>query len=133
MALIMGEFTSSLVLKGVVTFFSGNGRKLGYPTANIEVSADVPEGIFAGLTNLRGKNRPSVIFIGAPVTFGNTIKRAEAYILDQEDRDLYGEPIEITVLSKLRDNKMYDSRESLLDQMKQDEAAARQYFKEREA
>lgn len=129
----MGEFSGSLVLKGVVTFFSGNGRKLGYPTANIEVSADVPEGIFAGLTNLRGKNLPSVIFIGAPVTFGNSIKRAESYILDQEDCDLYGEPIKITVLSKLRDNKMFDSRESLLDQMKQDEAAVRQYFKEREA
>lgn len=115
-------------LRGIVTKFSGQGRKLGYPTANIEIPNDTAEGLFVGYTVLGAHRYPSIIFIGAPITLGETRKRAESWIIDFEDHDLYGETIEIHVAKKLRDNKDFGTKDKLIAQMKKDEAAARQYF-----
>lgn len=126
----MNTVTYPFNITGVVKPFSGNGREFGYPTANIDVPASTPEGIFAGWTLLGGKKLASVQFIGQPVTMGETIKRAESHIFDFEDRDLYGEIIEMEVLKKLRDSIKFDSADELLKQMKKDETAARLYFKQ---
>ena len=116
-------------VSGTVKPFVGNGRKFGYPTANIEIPVDTPEGLFVGYTELNGALLPSIIFIGAPVTLDDEIKRAETHILDFEDRDLYGEEITMSITKKLRDNHKYDSIEALIEQMKIDETIARDYFK----
>ena len=116
-------------LQGTVKPFAGDGRKLGYPTANIEVNNDIAEGLFVGYVKLLNKKLPALIFIGAPITFGDSMKRAEAHILDFEDKDLYGESLEFIVTSKMRDNKKFNSKEELIKQMKQDEQDARNYFK----
>lgn len=124
----MNTITYPFTLHGVVKPFSGNGRKFGYSTANIEVPIDTPEGIFVGWTTLNNKKLASVQFIGQPITVGDTIKRAESHIFDFEDRDLYGESIQLIVLEKLRDNIKFDSINELLEQMKKDEQTARLYF-----
>ena len=117
-----------LILQGVVTPYAGDGRKIGYPTANIPISSDVPEGLFVGTLLLDNLELPSIIFIGAPVTLDDHVKRAEAHILDFEDRDLYGENVTFTVEKKLRDNKKFESVELLIEQMEMDEVEAREYF-----
>lgn len=116
-------------VSGAVQQYSQEGRKLGYPTANIECSADTPEGVFVGYTSLMNQRLPSIIFIGAPITLGETIKRVESHILDLEDKDLYGQEIQIEVIEKLRGNKKFNSRAELVAAMKADEKAARAYFK----
>lgn len=115
-------------LAGTVKPFSGQGRKLGYPTANIECAPDTPEGTFVGYTTLMNHDLPSIIFIGAPVTLGETYKRAESYILDLEDKDLYGQEILIEVIHKLRDNQKFKSVDELVKQIKLDETLARTWF-----
>ncbi len=115
-------------IKGVVKKFSGNGRRLGYPTANIEVDDDAPEGIFFGYTTLEGRKLPSIIFIGAPITLGIMNKRAESYILDFVDRDLYDTRIELEIVKKLRDNHKYGSVEQLIEQIKLDVQDAAYFF-----
>lgn len=115
-------------LAGTVKPYSGQGRWLGYPTANIECPANTPESVFVGYTTLMNKRLPSIIFIGAPITLGETIKRAESHILDLEDRDLYGQEILVEVVEKLRDNEKFNSRDELIKQMKRDEQIARKYF-----
>lgn len=119
---------NSFTLSGTVQQYSQEGRKLGYPTANIECKTDAPEGVFVGYTTLMNKRLPSIIFIGAPITLGETIKRAESHILDLEDKDLYGQEILIEVVEKLRNNEKYNSRAELITQMKKDEQVARDYF-----
>lgn len=126
----MSNTKSNNSYEGVVKPYSGNGRKLGYPTANIEIDPHAEEGIFAGLTMLKGVSYPSVIFIGKPVTVGDTVKRAESHIFDFEDHDLYGEYVEIKTLHKLRDNQLFDSVSQLVTQMKVDETDARHYLKD---
>ncbi len=115
-------------LTGTVKKFSQEGRKLGYPTANIECEANAPEGVFVGYTKLINKRLPSIIFVGTPITLGETLKRAESHILDYEDKDLYGQSIQIEIERKLRDNEKFNSRVDLIKQMKQDEQLARKYF-----
>lgn len=116
-------------LSGVIKRWDGNGRKFGYPTANIEAPEDAPEGLFVGHVILNKKSLPAMIFIGAPITLNDQRRRAEAHILDFEDRDLYGESVIFEVESKLRDNVKFEGEEKLIEQMKKDEVLARKYFK----
>lgn len=116
-------------IKGIVKKFRGNGRRLGYPTANIEIDKDAPEGLYFGYTHLEENKLASIIFIGAPITLGVMSKRAESYILDFEDRDLYGQEIKIEIIKKLRDNHKFESVEKLIEQMKVDVQDAKDFFK----
>ena len=117
------------VLRGVVKPFRGNGRKFGYPTANIEIPRDTAEGVFFGKVVLRESEYLATIFIGAPVTLEDSVKRAEAHILDFADEDLYGEQIEMKVEHKHRDNRKFSSQAELVAALHQDELDARDYFK----
>ena len=116
-------------IRGIVKKRKGLGRKLGYPTANIEVDADADEGVFVGYTRIKNSTLPSIIFIGAPEMFGDKEKRLESHIFDF-DGDLYGKEIEVEIIKKLRDNRKFESAEALVEQMKVDEKQARGYFKD---
>lgn len=116
-----------MTYSGVVMQNSGRGRQIGFPTANIEIDPDAPEGIFVGFTHINDRDLPSLIFIGSPITFEDKKKRAETYILDFE-ADLYGEEIMIKIVEKLRDNEKFDSEQDLINQMVEDEKNAREYF-----
>ena len=105
----------------------GRGRELGYPTANISIPLDLPDGLFVGYITVKGRRLPSLIFIGTNVTFGETDKKAEVYILDFNE-DIYDEQVEVEVLKKLRDSVKFESAEKLIEQMKQDELEARKFF-----
>lgn len=115
-------------LSGTVHKHLGRGARLGYPTANIAVSPDSPEGIFIGYTTFNEVKYPALIFIGAPITFGETDKKAEIYILDLS-QDLYGSFLAVDVFQKIRDNEKFNSKEELIAQLKKDEAQARAYFR----
>ena len=112
---------------GIVKKHLRRGTKLGYPTANIEVSPDAPEGIFIGTAEVEGVQHPSLIFIGSPLTFDEHDKKAEVYILDFE-RDIYGKELKIHCIQKIRDNMKFVSKDALIAQMHDDERRAREYF-----
>jgi len=113
---------------GFVKKDKGRGRKLGFPTANIAVTVGLPEGIFVGFTKYDKKKHPSLVFIGAPITFDETDKKAEIFILDYS-KEIYDEFLEVEILKRLRDNIKFNSKEELVEQMKKDEQEARNFFK----
>ncbi len=117
-------------LSGTVKPFAGNGRKFGYPTANIEIDLATQEGLFVGYVEMNKTDYPALIFIGTPITLEDEVKRAEAHILDFEDRDLYGEQVVFRVTKKLRNNHDFGDLDALIEQMHIDEGVAREYFKE---
>ncbi len=114
-------------ISGIVEKNLGRGKQLGYPTANIAVQANAPEGIFIGVTQHKDRKLSSLIFIGPSVTFNETDKKAEVYILDF-DEDIYGETLTVDVYKKLRENIKFNSKEELITQMEQDEKDAREFF-----
>jgi len=114
------------VLEGIVTVYKGNGRKLGYPTANISSDTALPDGVYFGHVDLSDyRQRPALIFIGTPTTMGDTERRVETHVLDAEDRDYYGMRIKISVEKFHRENQTFASIDDLLIMMKADEVAGR--------
>ncbi len=119
--------TSLFSFSGTVFRHLGRGKELGYPTANIQIDQDTPEGIYVGYARISGRSYPALIFVGRPLTFGETDKKAEVYILDF-DQDIYEMNVDVSVMKKLRENLKFDSQEALISQMQQDERDAREYF-----
>ncbi|MBI2040204.1 riboflavin kinase [Candidatus Microgenomates bacterium] len=112
---------------GKVRIHNRRGKKLGFPTANINLTKKIPEGIYISLTRLAGKQYKSVTFIGTVKTFDEKKYHAETYILDFNE-NIYGKWISVELIKKLRANKKFKSVDRLVRQMKKDEQDARKYF-----
>lgn len=104
------------------------GNKLGFPTANLNLTKKIPEGIYLSIARVRAKRHPAMTFIGKIKTFNEKKFQAETYILDFK-KELYDQWISVKLLKKIRGNKKFKSADELVEQMKKDEAVARKYFK----
>lgn len=118
-------------LDGVVVHGDHRGRELGYPTANLRAAPDaaVPaDGVYSGwLVRAGGQRLPAAISVGANPTFDGVERRAEAYVLDGEDLDLYGEHVGLEFAQRLRPMERFDTVEELVRQMAADVATARRH------
>ena len=116
-------------VEGPVVEGDKRGRQLGYPTANLDLPGDVAipdDGVYAGwLTRADGTRLPAAISIGTNPTFGGTVRRVEAYVLDRDDLELYGEHVAVDFLARLRETVNFDGVEPLLVQMAKDVDQAR--------
>lgn len=116
-------------LSGTITRFKGDGRRLGYPTANLTVATDLADGVYFGFANLaEWSHHPALIFIGTPTTMGDNRRRVEVHLLDIPDRDYYDLPLSASVESYYRPNQKFPSVEDLVKAMGADAAAAREWF-----
>ncbi len=98
------------------------GRKLGFPTANLEIDdnrAMLPNGAYIVGVKI-GKNFYSGIAnIGDNPTFKVAKRRLEVFI-DNFSGDIYGEEISVSFVKKIRDEKVFDSVEDLKLQLSED-------------
>lgn len=109
------------------------GKKLGYPTANVNLNrrASPVAGIFAvRVGGLASKNEhdgllDGVASVGIRPTIEGVVPLLEVHIFDF-DRDIYGEYIEVEFVAKLRDEVKFPDLESLTEQMHIDAAQARE-------
>lgn len=110
-------------LEGVVVKGEGRGKKIGFPTANVQVSSDliVPgKGVYVTRTTYKGMTFQSVTNIGHNPTFKDTeVIHIETNLFDF-DSDIYGETLEIQFLKKLRDEKKFPTVNDLINQIKAD-------------
>lgn len=111
-------------LRGPVIRGDQRGRTIGYPTANIDYSADklIPSnGIYACWAKLGSERFKAAVNIGFNPTFTLDKKsvNAEAYLLDF-NREIYGEVLELEFASRLRDELKFDSVEALVEQIGRD-------------
>lgn len=117
-------------LVGPVVHGEKRGRKIGYPTANIQVSenATVPsDGVYAGWLSVGNQRWPAAISIGTNPTFeGVRSRQIEAYALDQENLDLYDQIAKVEFGWRLRDTIKFSGLDPLLAQMKIDCDKARE-------
>ena len=112
---------------GKVRQHNQRGRKLGFPTANINLTKNIPEGIYASYAKIKNSTHPALTFIGTAKTFNEKTFHAETYILDFK-QDIYEKWVSIKLLKKIRNNKKFNSAKELVAQMKKDEKEARKYF-----
>ncbi|MBI4038502.1 riboflavin kinase [Candidatus Daviesbacteria bacterium] len=103
------------------------GKGLGFPTANINLTKKIPEGIYISQVRIKAKKYPSLTFIGKVKTFNEDKYQAEVYILDF-NQDIYHQCISVKLIKKIRSNQKFNSSKDLIAQMKKDELDARKYF-----
>jgi riboflavin kinase/FMN adenylyltransferase len=107
------------------------GRKLGFPTANIDPTglALPPSGVYAIHAIVLGKTHRAVLNIGTRPTLGNPNPplRVEAHILDFTG-ELYGKELEIVFAEKLRDEQKFPSVDELKAQIARDIQRANESF-----
>jgi riboflavin kinase/FMN adenylyltransferase len=107
------------------------GRKLGFPTANLEVAglALPPNGVYVTHAMTGGSTFRAAVNIGVRPTIAQAVpvRRVEAHLLDWSG-DLYGQELELAFVEKLRDEQRFDSVEALREQIGRDVATARGFF-----
>jgi riboflavin kinase/FMN adenylyltransferase len=107
------------------------GRELGYPTANIEIYKSYPiNGIF--LVEVLHENSDKLYglaSIGNKPTFSGTNDVLEVFIFNFK-LDIYGETIKVIFLEKIRNQIKFNTKEELIDQMKNDHNIALNILRE---
>jgi riboflavin kinase/FMN adenylyltransferase len=118
-------------VRGVVVAGDARGRSLlGYPTANVEVPEEIlvpRDGIYAGYFESPDVGtHAAAIYVGRRPTFHRPEAPAilEAFLLDFEG-DLYGGAARVRFVSRIRDDRRFESAEALAEQMDNDVAATR--------
>lgn len=114
-------------LSGVVVPGDGRGRRLGFPTANLQSATECvpPHGIYATRVVLPEAANPSATSIGVRPTFGRSEPTIETYIFDF-DHDLYGTKVRVEFVERIRDELRFESVEALKAQMALDVRRARE-------
>ncbi|MDO8685019.1 MAG: bifunctional riboflavin kinase/FAD synthetase [Armatimonadota bacterium] len=110
------------VLEGMVVKGAGLGRKLGFPTANLDVEPGqlLPgDGVYTADIAVLGQAYQGVVSIGSRPTFNGTDVVVETYIIGFEGC-LYGERLRAGFRTRLREQKKYARVEDLVEQMRKD-------------
>lgn len=105
-----------------VTHGDGLGKKLGFPTANLDIQNNqlIPKnGIYATWTKVDGQFYKSATSIGVRPTFGAGQLQVEIFLLDFEG-DLYGKTLMLEFQSYVREEIAFPSQSSLVCQMNKD-------------
>jgi riboflavin kinase / FMN adenylyltransferase len=103
------------------------GKKLGFPTANIRLHKNIPEGVYISEVFISHNKYSAATFIGPAKTYGELDYKAESYILDFEN-NIYRKWITVRLIQKLRGNIKFDSPQALTKQIKQDVLMTRRFF-----
>lgn len=100
-----------------------NGRKIGFPTANLVLSipyALPKDGVYLGLGYSRGLVYKALINIGLNPTIGLLKHPSIECYLKELDHDIYDETLYIDFSSRLRDEHKFGSLEELKRQIQKD-------------
>lgn len=112
-------------IQGVVVPGLQNGRKMGFPTANIDVSGTgklLPEsGVYAVRVQLEDNETPhgGMINIGIRPTFNGKKMSVEVHLFDF-DGNLYGKRLSVTFYKRIRGERKFNSMEALSRQLADD-------------
>lgn len=118
--LLLGRnyFVSGLVAEG-----DKRGSQIGFPTANIDLPAQVALpalGVYVAEIKILGEKHTAVVNIGKRPTFkDNDEPVVEAHILDF-DKNIYGMKVELSFIDRLRDEIKFSSQEELIAQIEKD-------------
>ena len=128
----LGNFTEANSLLGYNYFINGTvikgqqiASKLGYPSANIEYPEDkiqIPHGVYYVTVEVNGKTYNGVLNHGfAPTISDEQSLKTEIHILDF-DKDIYGELIKVSFVTKIRNQMKFENTEKLKAQIIRDKA-----------
>jgi riboflavin kinase/FMN adenylyltransferase len=103
------------------------GRELGFPTANLKLdpSCALKRGIYAVRVNVGSRLVDGVASFGRRPTFDNGAPLLEVFLFDFSG-DLYGQRLDVALISWIRAEAKFDSIDALKRQMADDSTKARE-------
>jgi riboflavin kinase / FMN adenylyltransferase len=88
------------------------------------------DGVYAGwlarLDEPHATRWPAAISVGTNPTFDGVERTVEAYVLDRDDLELYGVPVAIDFVDRIRGQERFETVAALVKRMHDDVATARQ-------
>ena len=115
--------TRPFAIRGIVEHGDKNGRKLGFPTANVSIESYLrPKyGVYAvtGKVLATGEELKGAANIGIRPQFTPPKELLEPFFFDFAG-DLYGQEIEVAFHHFLRGEAKFDSLDALMEQMERD-------------
>lgn len=110
---------SATVIRGL-----GNGRKFGFPTANLKLdrSVEIDNGVYAAWVTLDGKRYKGMLYVGTRPSLELTEKTYEVHLLHFSG-NLYGKKLSFEVMQFIRPEQKFESVEALVEQLKKDREA----------
>jgi riboflavin kinase/FMN adenylyltransferase len=114
-------------IRGMVRHGASRGAKLGFPTANVDaVDTLLPgHGVYAGRAIVGGNAWPAAVNVGPNPTFGEQATKVEAHLIGYQG-NLYGSPLEIDFVARLRDIRTFNGIDELKSQLQGDVQKARE-------
>lgn len=120
-------------LTGTIVSGQGRGKEFGYPTANLKIEEDyklIPKiGVYVVRAVIDEIPYFGMMSIGTNPTVGGKDVTIETYFF-LLDKDLYGKKLQIELLTRIRDEKKFESVDALKIAMKQDEAFSERYIRD---
>ena len=115
-------------LYGVVVAGNRLGRTIGFPTANMQLYEPlklVPgDGVYAVEAEVQERRYRGMCNIGMRPTVGGAVRTVETHLLDF-DEDIYGLPLQVRFVRRIRDERRFPSLELLRTQLERDREAVR--------
>ena len=114
----------NFMLTGKVVHGNGIGKKINFPTANIEIKETykiIPKnGVYLVKTKLNSNIYFGMMNIGVRPTIGGINKSLEIHFFNFKD-NIYDKTISIEIINKIRDEEKFSSIDNLKIQLKKDE------------
>ncbi len=111
-------------IRGDVVSGEKNGRKFGFPTANVDPDNPLlpPDGIYASwLTDPEHGRLQAATYIGTRPTLDGEHRVVESFCIDVEEPfDIYGHHVEIAFVETVRGDRKFDSIDAMIEQMHRD-------------
>jgi riboflavin kinase / FMN adenylyltransferase len=117
-------------LDGIVMNGDARGRTIGFPTANLCTRNELlpPHGVYATTVTIDGIVYPSVTNVGVRPTVDASGRAVVESHIFGFDRDIYGAPIRVGFVQRLRDERAFESVDLLRAQIAADCDRARVLF-----
>lgn len=117
-------------MEGRVVAGMKRGKRLGFPTANIETKGELfpKSGVYAAVIVMKGKKYKAVANVGKHPTFPEDPFSVEAHIFDF-DSDIYGEEVGLLFIDRIRDDTAFPTPDALSEQIRHDALKAKEILK----
>lgn len=121
-------------IKGIVIHGHGFGKKLGFPTANLQLdqpSERPVDGIYAcWAVHEDGRASPTrwagALHVGPRPAIGDPAPTVEVHLLDFDGRELYGQVLTLKIVARLREIQNFPTTADLAAAIAQDCVKARE-------
>lgn len=103
-------------ITGTVIHGEGNGRKFGFPTANVQpdTPVNIEKGAYAAWVKYDGKRHKGMLYVGTRPTLNLQEITYEIHVIDANP-NLYGKRIAFKPVYKIAEEKKFRSKKELIN------------------